>query len=78
MRARVYRWYDELEKAELQRSVGAWDAARLESELGRIESEVRQVKVPLSFTDQLYHLRQHIDLVRRQQAGVPAESRPPG
>jgi TRAP transporter TAXI family solute receptor len=77
MRARVYRWYDELEKAELQRSTGGWDAARLESELSRIESEVRQVKVPLSFTDQLYHLRQHIELVRRQQSGVPAQDRQP-
>jgi len=27
---------------------------------------VQQINVPLSFTDQLYHLRQHIDLVRRE------------
>jgi hypothetical protein len=40
--------------------------AWVHEELDRIELEVQQVKVPLSFTDQLYHLRQHIDLVRRE------------
>lgn len=66
MRARVYRWYDELEQAEAGLAAGRHDPARVHAELDRIESEVRRVKVPLSFTDQLYHLRQHIDLVRRQ------------
>jgi TRAP transporter TAXI family solute receptor len=66
MRARVYRWYDELEQAEEVLGSGAHDPAWVASELDRIEAEVQRVKVPLSFTDQLYHLRQHIDLVRRQ------------
>ena len=66
MRARVYRWYDELEQAEEQLASGERDVAWVSRELTRIETEVQQVKVPLSFTDQLYHLRQHIDLVRRE------------
>lgn len=66
MRARVYRWYDELEEAEAEHTAGRRDRASLFAELHRIESEVQRVKVPLSFTDRLYHLRQHIDLVRRQ------------
>ncbi|MCB1801124.1 MAG: TAXI family TRAP transporter solute-binding subunit [Gammaproteobacteria bacterium] len=65
MRSRVYRWYDELELAEQQLADGTRDRAHVFAELDRIESEVQRVKVPLSFTDQLYHLRQHIDLVRR-------------
>jgi TRAP transporter TAXI family solute receptor len=65
MRARIYRWYDELEKAEERAQAGAVDAAWLASELERIDGEVQRVKVPSSFTDQLYHLRQHVDLVRR-------------
>lgn len=69
MRARVYRWYDELEQAEQRLSEGRRDTDWVCSELDRIESEVQRVKVPLSFTDQLYHLRQHIDLVRRQVMG---------
>ena len=66
MRARVYRWYDELEQAEQRLAAGERDVAWVHMELDRIESEVQQVNVPLSFTDQLYHLRQHIDLVRRE------------
>jgi TRAP transporter TAXI family solute receptor len=66
MRARVYRWYEELEETEQLLGAGARDLEWATSELDRIESEVQRVKVPLSFTDQLYHLRQHIELVRRQ------------
>ncbi|MDJ0739043.1 MAG: TAXI family TRAP transporter solute-binding subunit [Gammaproteobacteria bacterium] len=66
MRARVYRWYDELERAEAGLADGRHEPQWVRDELDRIESEVQRVKVPLSFTDQLYHLRQHIDLVRRQ------------
>lgn len=73
MRARVYRWYEELEQAELLLGSGERDLAWAASELDRIESEVQRIKVPLSFTDQLYHLRQHIDLVRRQMHGVTAK-----
>ena len=66
MRARVYRWYGELEQAEERLAGGQRDLAWVHGELDRIETEVQRIKVPLSFTDQLYHLRQHIDLVRRQ------------
>ena len=72
MRARVYRWYEELEKAEQQLTDGDSDVATLLDELNRIETEVRQVKVPLSFTDQLFQLREHIDMVRRGVAVPPA------
>lgn len=65
MRARIYRWYDELEKAEERAQAGDVDSAWLAKELDRIDDEVRRVKVPLSFTDQLYHLREHVELVRR-------------
>ena len=66
IRARVYRWYDELESAEERFASGEQDGAGVFADLDRIEAEVQRVKVPLSFTDQLYHLRQHIDLVRRK------------
>ena len=66
MRARVYRWYDELELAEQRLGAGDIDDRAYFLELDRIEAEVRLVKVPLSFTDQLFNLRQHIELLRRQ------------
>ena len=68
MRARVYRWYDELEIAEQRLGGGEIDDQAYFQELDRIEAEVRLVKVPLSFTDQLFNLRQHIELLRRQAA----------
>ncbi len=67
MRARIYRWYDELEQVD-QEAVLA-PPERLEEllrTLRGLEEEVRDVKVPLAFSDQLYHLRLHIDFVRRE------------
>ncbi len=67
MRARIYRWYDELEAVDRQAVPGsAADRRELLATLDRIEREVREVKVPLAFSDQLYHLRLHIDFVRRE------------
>lgn len=72
MRARIYRWYDQLERAEQRLAVGDWEGASVVEELDRIEAEVQRVDVPLSFTDQLYELRQHIELVRRAALGQRA------
>jgi hypothetical protein len=66
MRARIYRWYRELEDIDLAQHAHPDSAARarLGGELDALENEVLRVEVPLSFASQLYHLRQHIDLVR--------------
>jgi len=90
MRARVYRWYRELLAIDPfveTESAGAGargDALKERlAALGRIESEVAKVNVPLSVANQLYQLRMHIDLVReRLERGVgvasPAGSRREG
>jgi len=67
MRSRVYRWYEELETVDrkLAEEPGV-DLEAMARELDRIEDDVRAVHVPLSFAHQLYHLRQHIDLVRQR------------
>lgn len=65
MRARIYRWYEQLEavdKESARRQKGS--RAGLLEMLDELEKEVRVVKVPLSFSYQLYHLRLHIDFVR--------------
>jgi hypothetical protein len=70
MRARIYRWYRDLELLD-ERLDAAPDAATRDAalvELDRIEQEARRVDVPLSFAGQLYHLRQHIELVRQRLA----------
>ncbi len=51
-------------------------AAALE-EIERIEGEIAREDVPLSYSDELYQLRTHLELVRiklRQRAEVPAQA----
>ncbi|MGB5453289.1 MAG: hypothetical protein WBN00_14450, partial [Sedimenticolaceae bacterium] len=57
-----------LEQAEEKFAAGRVPLAEIHEQLDRLELEVQHVKVPLSFTNQLYHLRQHIDLVRNRIA----------
>lgn len=66
MRARIYRWYRELEavEAEARKPAGQNRAAEWLAELDRIESEVARVSVPLSFAGQAYDLRMHVAMVR--------------
>ena len=66
MRSRIYRWYSKLRafdpqrhKEEATESLQAYLV-----ELEGIEEKVSNISVPLSFSEELYHLRMHIDLVR--------------
>ena len=64
IRSRIFRWYGELraiESAQGQRPV-----AELAAELDRIDARVEAVTVPLSYADELYALRSHIQMVRRR------------
>jgi len=70
IRSRIFRWYGQLRAVE--ESHGRRPNDELEQELDAIETRVEQVSVPLSYADQLYALRSHINLVRRRLAGVPA------
>ena len=68
IRSRIYRWYRELlaiDPVVHHDDNGVTLETRLE-ELNRIEQEVAKVDVPMSYADQLYHLRLHIDLVREK------------
>ena len=37
-----------------------------QAEIERIEEAVSHIRFPLTFSDQLYNLRSHIDIVRRK------------
>lgn len=73
IRSRIYRWYREL--LSIDPSVhGPPDADTIRAglrELARIEEEVAKVEVPMSYADQLYHLRVHLELVREKLQGGP-------
>ena len=39
-----------------------------QAEIERIEDAVSHIRIPLTFSDQVYNLRSHIDIVRRKMA----------
>lgn len=65
VRSRIYRWYEELHGLEAAAHDNESRQASLD-ELDRMENEVRKVEVPLSYDQELYSLRLHIDLLRKQ------------
>jgi TRAP transporter TAXI family solute receptor len=66
MRSRIYRWYDQLESLDMALiNDPDADMQALRKELSNLDMEVRAIKVPLSFSEQLYHLRQHIQFVQQ-------------
>ncbi|GAV20045.1 hypothetical protein MMIC_P1006 [Mariprofundus micogutta] len=62
VRSRIYRWYEELSRIDEALADG-FDQTLLD-ELDRIETDIRQVHVPLSYADELYNLRMHLSLIR--------------
>jgi hypothetical protein len=66
IRKRVFRWYAELRDVE-QRHESSGDSVQdLLQQLDEMESKVEKVVVPLSYTDELYALRNNIHLVRKK------------
>ena len=75
IRSRVFRWYGRLRT--LEAAVGKRPAHELRDELDAIENRLERIHVPLSYTDELYALRSHIDMVRsRLPATAPAQDQP--
>jgi hypothetical protein len=64
IRSRVFRWYAQLRDIEDRVETGADTNTHLLEELDALEKRVGKVVVPLSHTDELYALRNHIELVR--------------
>ncbi|MCB1909015.1 MAG: C4-dicarboxylate ABC transporter substrate-binding protein [Rhodocyclaceae bacterium] len=72
MRARIYRWYGELKFLEAQiRSRPASEHDALLARLNEIEDAANRAKVPLAYAHELYTLREHVALVRREALSVP-------
>jgi len=74
IRSRVFRWYAELRDIEARAEHEGAAMPELLQELDQLESRAEKVHVPLAYTDELYALRHHIDLVRkrlRRQGALP-------
>ncbi|CAN5360478.1 TAXI family TRAP transporter solute-binding subunit [soil metagenome] len=68
IRSRIFRWYAQLR--EVEEAVGQRPAADLLNELSTIEKRVGNVTVPLSYADELYSLRSHIQMVSNRLRGA--------
>lgn len=75
VRSRVFRWYAQLRQIEERLQTGQATLEVLLHELDELETRVGRIRIPLSYADELYALRNHIDLVRRRLRG---EVPPPG
>lgn len=67
VRRKIYVWYDDLRRIEKSGRATKSDGARdiLYNELSALQVEVGNLEVPLSYTDDLYRLRNHIEFVKQ-------------
>ncbi|MBL4615767.1 MAG: hypothetical protein JKY27_12960, partial [Magnetovibrio sp.] len=74
IRSRIYRWYKDLIRIERDMLKAQDDTTRqaLRSELATMQHDVKNLQVPLSYTDEVYNLRLHIELVMRGLDNTPA------
>ncbi|MFK5925592.1 MAG: TAXI family TRAP transporter solute-binding subunit [Desulfuromusa sp.] len=72
MRSRIYRWYAELEEIDsaINQEQSAQDVAHHSDRLDALEKKVCNISVPLSFTEELYQLRLHINLLRERLSPI--------
>ena len=68
VRSRIFRWYGQLRDIEnrIEGAGGTAGAPALLDELNTLERRAEKISVPLSYTDELYALRNNIQLVRRK------------
>jgi uncharacterized protein len=84
-RRKIYLWYSDLRDID-QRLVSGLSSAELDHELARlneIEHQVAYVDVPLSYMEEFYHLRTHLDMLqqhlvelREKSEGAAARAKP--
>ncbi len=66
IKSRIYRWYGKLKvlEVDMENADKALDVRSLQERLDVIEKSVSRIPTPLAYSDYLYNLRAHIDLVR--------------
>lgn len=75
VRSRIFKWYRQLRQIEDRAENKRNGHEELMLELDKLDLKASRIRVPLAYTDELYALRQHIDLVRerlRSRAAGPA------
>jgi uncharacterized protein len=79
VRRKLIYWYRQLKSLErnLDSRGGKYEAGAHQAELERIDGAVRRIRVPNFFSNELYDLRMHIDLVRQRLATGKAHVQAP-
>jgi TRAP-type uncharacterized transport system substrate-binding protein len=72
IRSRVFRWYRHLRQIESDHDQGEKSAPELLKALDKLEARVAAIAVPLAYTDEVYTLRSHIELVRERLSKAAA------
>jgi hypothetical protein len=78
IRRRLFYWYAELRtlEASFESITSHKQLIDKQAEIERIEDDLSKIHFPLTFSDQVYNLRHHIDLVRRKIASrLPSSGR---
>ena len=68
IRSRIFKWYGQLRQIEEQISQNPEAKTSLRTELDDLDARVGTISVPLSYADELYALRNNINLVRTKLA----------
>ncbi len=68
IRSRIFRWYAQLREIEERLDSEPASEPQLRDELDQLDRRVGKISVPLSYNDELYSLRNHIDMVRHRLA----------
>jgi uncharacterized protein len=78
IRSKIIKRYRDVVEADqvLARRPSPAEATELLARLDQIEQDVRSLRVPLGYADAHYHLRLHLDLVRRRVQEM-SQPRPP-
>jgi hypothetical protein len=76
LRSRIYRWYGALLTLEREIRAAPSPAHRAEllRRLGEIQQAVAELKLPVSYAEQLFALRDHVSAVRRRLSEEQAAS----
>lgn len=76
VRRKIYVWYEDLRALEARgrRATNDEDRGRITHELKKLQAEIGELEVPLSYTDDLYRLRSHVEFVKQ----LVAQSVTPG
>jgi hypothetical protein len=66
IKSRIYRWYGKLKvlEVDMESAKTGEELRALEERLEVIEASVAHIPTPLAFSDYLYNLRSHVELVR--------------